>query len=63
LKYDKEVPFMQIYSVFYYDFTGAKGVATYDASNQIHARDQFLAQHPTCNVDYIKTKSEETGKR
>jgi hypothetical protein len=54
---------MQIYSVFYYDFTGAKGVATYDASNQIHARDQFLAQHPTCNVDYIKTKSEETGKR
>jgi hypothetical protein len=52
-----------MYSVFYYDCTGAKGVAIYDASNQIHARDQFLAQHPNCNVDYIKSKTEEIGKR
>jgi hypothetical protein len=47
---------MQMYSVFYYDCTGAKGVANYDALHQIHARDQFLAQHPNCNVDYIKLK-------
>lgn len=54
---------MQMYSVYYYDCTGAKGVATYDALNQIHARDQFLAQRPNCNVDYIKSKTEEIRKR
>jgi hypothetical protein len=54
---------MQMYSVFYYDCTGAKGVVNYDALHQIHARDQFLAQHPNCNVDYIQTKTEEIRKR
>jgi hypothetical protein len=44
---------MKLYSVHYYDFTGAKGVVQYDASNEINARDQFIAQHPNCNVNYI----------
>jgi hypothetical protein len=54
---------MQLYSVFYYDCTGAKGVASYDALNQIHARDQFLAQHPNCNVNYIESRNGEMRKR
>jgi hypothetical protein len=54
---------MQLFSVFYYDCTGAKGVASYDALNQIHARDQFLAQHPNCNVNYIESHNVEMRKR
>jgi hypothetical protein len=54
---------MQMYSVFYYDCTGAKGTATYDALNQIHARDQFLAQHPSCNINYIESKNTLKSKR
>jgi hypothetical protein len=50
----KGADLMKLYSVHYYDFTGAKGVASYDAANEIDARDQFLAQHPSCNVNYIK---------
>jgi hypothetical protein len=46
---------MKLYSVFYNDFTGAKGVAKYDASTEVDARDQFLAQHPNCSVEYIQT--------
>lgn len=59
----KDVPYMQMYSIFYYDCTGAKGVAHYDALNQIHARDQFLAQHPICNVNYIESRNREMKKR
>lgn len=54
---------MQMYSVFYYDCTGAKGVAKYDAVNQIDARDQFLAQHPNCNVNYIESRNGEMRKK
>lgn len=53
---------MKAYTVHYYDFTGAKGVAYYDASNEIAARDQFLATHPDCNVDYIKCKSSDRNR-
>ncbi|WP_442598500.1 hypothetical protein [Neobacillus sp. D3-1R] len=48
---------MKSYSVHYFDFTGGKGVAYYDATNEIVARDRFLATHPNCNVDYIKCRS------
>jgi hypothetical protein len=45
---------MKLYSVHYYDLTGARGSVHYDATNEIEARDQFLSQHPNCNVDYIQ---------
>jgi hypothetical protein len=53
---------MKLYSVFYYDCTGAKGNAKYDASNEIEARDRFLAQHPNYNIDYIETNTTTTPK-
>jgi hypothetical protein len=44
---------LKLYSVHYYDCTGAKGTVRYDALSEIDARDQFLAQHPSCNINYI----------
>jgi hypothetical protein len=53
--------FLNLYSIHYYDLTGAKGVAKYDACNQIDARDRFLAQHPNCNINYIELKTESSS--